>query len=110
MKILLITLFILNTVFAFGECSAPSPLERAGVRIFLNPTNGTIYFSAKNLGINLFSVVIYDVTGKIIFTKEYNDGVEINTLNLNLNSGVYLMQLNDINSGETYKQKIIIEK
>jgi hypothetical protein len=111
MKILAFIVLLLNTVFAFGECSAPSLLERAGVRLFLNPSTGTIYFSASNMNIDDYTVTIYDVTGKVIYQKVYGNGsTEINTINLDLSNGVYLMQLKDNSTNDVYKQKIVIQK
>jgi hypothetical protein len=79
--------------------------------VYPNPTNGTIYFSASNMNIDDYTVTIYDVTGKVIYQKVYGNGsTEINTINLDLSNGVYLMQLKDNSTNDNYKQKIVIQK
>ena len=92
MKTLLITLLILNTAFAFGECSAPSLLERAGVRLFLfpNPTSKDITIEytkgEDNAPAELF---VYNQIGELLLVKILADNkTEVNLSNLS--SGIYL--------------------
>lgn len=78
--------------------------------VYPNPSSGTVYFTTADMGIETYLVTVYDITGKAIFIKEYSDGERVNSINVDLSSGVYLMQLTDKSSGDVYKQKFIIHK
>jgi hypothetical protein len=78
--------------------------------VYPNPSDGILYFTASNMGIESYTVMVYDISGKVIFTKAYSDGEKVNSLDLNLNNGIYLIQLTDNNNGDVYKQKFIIQK
>ena len=111
MKILAFIVLLLNTVFAFGECSAPSPLERAGVRLFLfsNPTTKdlTSEYMKTDESINAF-IEIYNLMGSLVFTKELSDAKTTIDLNV-LSSGSYLYSIKYGNN--TLKQnKLVIVK
>lgn len=78
--------------------------------VYPNPSNGVVYFTASNMGIESYQVRVYDISGKAIFMKEYTDGETINSIDLNLSNGVYLMQLTDKRNAQVHKQKFVIQK
>ena len=92
MKILAFIVLLLNTVFAFGECSAPSPSKRAGVRLFLfsNPTNKDITIEyTKGEDKESAELFVYNQIGEIVLVKTLTDNkTEVNLSNLS--SGIYL--------------------
>jgi hypothetical protein len=92
MKTLLFTLIILNTTFAIGVGSAPSPSKRAGVRLFLfsNPTNKDITIEyTKGEDNEPAELVVYNQIGELILVKTLTDNkTEVNLSNLS--SGIYL--------------------
>lgn len=88
---------------------ADMPIEN-NFMVYPNPSNGVIYFTASNMGIETYQVTVYDISGKAIFMKEYTDGEKVNAIDLNLSNGVYLMQLTDKSNGEVHKQKFVIQK
>ena len=92
MKTLAFIVLLLNTVFAFGECSAPSPLERAGVRLFLfpNPNNKDITIEyVKGEDNEPAELLVYNQIGEIVLVKTLTDNkTEVNLSNLS--SGIYL--------------------
>lgn len=92
-----------------SEESEATPPEN-NFMVYPNPSSGTVYFTAANMGIETYQVTVYDISGKAIFVKEYSDGERVNSINMDLSSGVYLMQLTDKSSGDVYKQKFIIHK
>ena len=92
MKILAFIVLLLNTAFAIGVGSAPSPLERAGVRLFLfpNPTNKDITIEyVKGEDNEPAELIVYNQIGEIVLVKTLTDNkTEVNLSNLS--SGIYL--------------------
>jgi hypothetical protein len=89
--------------------SADTPSDR-NFMVYPNPSSGVVYFTASNMGIESYEVTVYDISGKAIFIKEYTDGEKVNSIDLNLSNGIYLMQLTDSSNGEVHKQKFVIQK
>lgn len=71
------------------------------ITIYPNPNTGDIIY-INNLGIPQ-EAIIYDLTGKVIYTNQIESGV--NTIDINLSSGVYIIYLKE--SGQTLK--LIVE-
>jgi len=92
MKTLTFIVLLLNTVFAIGVGSAPSPLERAGVRLFLfsNPTNKDITIEyTKGEDKESAELFVYNQIGELILVKTLTDNkTEVNLSSLS--SGIYL--------------------
>lgn len=92
-----------------------NPEQRNGITpnnftVYPNPSSGVIYFTASNMGVESYKVTVHDISGKVIFMKEYSGSETVNSIDLNLSNGVYLMQLTDKSNGEVYKQKFVIQK
>lgn len=100
-----------NPAYRKGNFASESAEESKGTfTVFPNPSNGLIYFTAANMGIENFTISVYNIHGKIIFKKDYSDGEGVNTLDLKLENGVYFMQLVDQSKGDQYNQKFVIQK
>ena len=69
--------------------------------IFPNPTNGTLNFTEELLN---EKIEIFSLTGQKIFGREVNN---INSIKLNLNSGIYLLKVS--NNHRVINSKIIIK-
>jgi hypothetical protein len=108
MKTLILIGLFLYTTFAIGACSAPSPSERAGVRLFFNPNNGTFTINYNLVNVASATILVEDITGKLI----YSMGLEVsaNTLNLNLMdlvNGIYFVKIKN-NDAIISVNKVII--
>lgn len=93
-----------------GNEESSELLSRNNFMVYPNPSSGVIYFTASNMGIDSYQVTVYDISGKAIFMKEYTGSENVNSIDLNLSNGVYLMQLTDKSNGEIHKQKFVIQK
>jgi hypothetical protein len=52
---------------------------------------------------------IYDVNGRIVYEQELKDKAnQLYDLQVELNNGIYLIEVSDVNSNMHYKQKIVI--
>lgn len=78
--------------------------------VYPNPSSGLVYFTASGMGIESYQIIVYDITGKAIFRKDYTDGEKVNSIDLNLSNGIYLIQLTNDSNGEIHKQKFVIQK
>ncbi|MCK6650836.1 MAG: T9SS type A sorting domain-containing protein, partial [Bacteroidia bacterium] len=80
-------------------------------RIFPNPSTGTIYFQSNNNASNLVSILITDVTGKLVYS---NNNILLNNdvskIDLNVENGVYFIHLQDLNANLKSIKKIVINK
>jgi len=69
--------------------------------IYPNPTKGFINIKTQN---NISKVLIFDVTGKIVLKR---NSIENNSLNIsNLNTGIYLLKIFDINNNNITRKLI----
>ncbi|MDD3003669.1 reprolysin-like metallopeptidase [Flavobacterium sp.] len=83
-------------------CSPAPPLdvvknEFSDVMVYPNPNNGSFNVQFKNTSTDKVDVKIYDMSGRLIFDKNYINQVDFNE-NIQLNSvqsGVYLMSIFD---------------
>jgi hypothetical protein len=80
-------------------------------RIFPNPSTGTIYFQSNNNASNLVSILITDVTGKLVYSNNNlllnND---ISKIDLDVENGVYFIHIQDLNANLKSIKKIVINK
>jgi len=75
--------------------------------LFPNPTSDFVNVNINNKNITKFKLNIYNLMGTLVITKRFRHNY--NQINIeNLNSGVYIIEVN-IN-GSVKKQKLIIEK
>lgn len=78
-----------------------------GILIYPNPSSGNFTISGYNEGQNL-RCKMWDVSGKLVMEKELiSSGTNVN-LNLDLQKGIYLLEIKADNASVTHK-KLIIE-
>jgi hypothetical protein len=74
--------------------------------IYPNPTNDFVTITSSNYN-TIKSIIIYDMLGKVIISKDCNDSV-IQTINTSeLNSGIYLIDIVSKDNARTTKKLII---
>lgn len=95
-------------------CSPTAPLDVAAnelsdLAIYPNPNNGNFNVKFKNTATDLVDITIYDMSGRIIFSKNYNSNGDFNeNIQLgNVQTGVYLLSIFD---GERKQVQRIIMK
>ncbi len=84
-----------------------SPLAN-NIRVYPNPSNGNFFIKSRDLG-GKANVVVYDLSGKIVYSTELNvrkGESATNEINTKLSKGVYL--LNVTTPEGNYSQKLII--
>lgn len=97
-----------GTIYKITDSSlSSSDFENNGFTLYPNPAKET--FTIKSSAANLASKIeVFDLTGKLLFTKELNDNLE-NTINTSaLSKGVYLVSIATAN-GTNYSTKLMIE-
>ncbi|MBE7441362.1 MAG: T9SS type A sorting domain-containing protein [Flavobacteriales bacterium] len=94
------------TVFVGGVGIATSPSERAGVRIYPNPTSGELTIELLNQN-NDWLTTILDTQGRTVAEKSFT-GTIIN-LKLELENGVYLVRVTNQNTNEMVIKKLIVQ-
>lgn len=72
--------------------------------LYPNPSNGIVNFQCKDS----FDVEVYDVLGKVVFTKNNNPSNATIDFSSALNTGVYMVKMKSQNAIST--QKLIINK
>jgi len=77
------------------------------LKIYPNPSNGTFFIKSREL--ENVTVGVYDLSGKLIYSGNYNStkGEFTKELNLNLSKGIYILQINSAKG--KYSQKLIIK-
>jgi len=73
--------------------------------VYPNPSNGDI--TIRNLNVALDKVTITDLNGRVVGTYEMNGAIGSTDLSLNLNTGIYFMQLTSKDASTT--KKLIIK-
>jgi uncharacterized repeat protein (TIGR01451 family) len=74
--------------------------------VYPNPTNDFVTITSSNYN-TIKSIIIYDMLGKVIISKDCNDSV-IQTINTSeLNSGIYLIDIVSKDNARTTKKLII---
>lgn len=78
------------------------------IKVYPNPSNGNFFIKARDLG-GKAKAVVYDLSGKIVYSTEFNaqKGESTNEINTHLSSGVYI--LNITSPAGNYSQKLIIK-
>lgn len=86
---------------------AHSTKEIIEIRLYPNPTTGTLNIELENEKTSEVTLEIYNLLGK----KVYNQTITQKSINLNhLNNGVYFIQLTDINKKHIVPQKLMLQK
>ncbi len=96
--------FALEEIFE-GALSSPNYKNAYAIKIAPHPIGDDLIIYSKNV-FNSVSVIITDMTGKIIFKTEYDTLLKQQSIPLNLQSGVYIFNMSDGKSFN-YHQKIL---
>ncbi len=87
--------------------NAPIYHTDSEVNVFPNPSNGSFEIKFDNPDCEFFSIVIYSLTGQIVYSDKTNS--DLISINSGLNSsGIYFYTLTD-NKNKTINGKILIE-
>jgi hypothetical protein len=104
---------ICDTVTTGGKAGHPSDLVNQPISpnfmVYPNPNNGNVYVSVDHLNLTSYDIKVYDVTGKMLLNKHYTDA-GVKELNLDFESGIYLVEVADSEGKTNYKQKIVIQR
>lgn len=85
-------------------------LNRA-IKVSPNPsTNGGFKIAIKNGTISEhIDIRIYNLTGQIVFQKDFNYSSHEYLVNTNLNTGSYFLQIIDAMNNQVFNQKVLID-
>jgi len=87
------------------------PLKAEEIRVFPNPSNGLIQVKLPEDGVGVYVANIYNMLGqklhKAILTPTSNS---IDLAALGISPGMYLLQVNEKNSGDAFQTRIVYEK
>lgn len=76
--------------------------------VFPNPNKGN--FEIKNLSLEISSIKITDVNGKIVFTKIYQPTNQPLLINSNVADGIYFLHITGTGSNKEFIKKIVVQK
>ena len=76
------------------------------VLIYPNPADQYFQISIYNEEYSYLKIEIFDLTGRLVYNTEQNANQIINTSSLE--EGIYILSLRNINTQDSYSQKIII--
>jgi|GEM_PF-1929062 len=95
---------IIDAPFTTAEANT---IKNDDIKLYPNPTSGSISIRVPS-STDTWQVILSDVTGHEISRSVYN-GQLIN-LKMNVNAGVYFIQMIDIQTTETFVRKIVVDK
>lgn len=81
------------------------------IDVYPNPNTGMAIINLKDAGITSMTLKVYDVYGRVVFEDKVTDVSDKNyELNVDIKSGIYFVEVIDINTEIYYKQKLVIQK
>lgn len=86
-----------------------SEIQKELIHIYPNPNCGRVYLSCDNMSFMHYTVKIFDVMGKQVMETQYYEGGE-KELDIQSESGIYMVEVIDSELKATYRQKIVIQK
>lgn len=99
-----------NTIYKIIDSSLASSVsfENGGFAIYPNPVKDS--FTITNINNILTKQIrIYDITGKLVLTKDINENKDSYTISVEkIKSGIYIIELKD-NNGKKFSSKLIIQ-
>jgi subtilisin-like proprotein convertase family protein len=94
--------------FCYEETLSVASNEIAGFSIYPNPSNGRVDLNFGQPAVKNSEIKVFDLNGRVLETFNIQEGNIRETIELNnLQSGIYLIQLNALNSSAT--KKLIIK-
>lgn len=92
------------------EPTSVSVADGVLAKLFPNPNNGSFILAYDLKTLNTANVTIYDISGKLVYRKAIDNlesKMNINTMNLN--NGIYFIQLSD-DTKLLWTDKLVIQK
>lgn len=80
------------------------------ISVYPNPTKDELFISVNDKKIKSAFIEITDITGKVVYSSEITIDEMVGKLNLNIDNGVYLLKIYDINTKKQTVQKVVINK
>lgn len=99
-----------NTIYKIIDSSLASSVsfENGGFAIYPNPVKDSFTITNTN-NILTKQIQIYDITGKLVLTKDINENKDYYTISVEkIKSGIYIIELKD-NNGKKFSSKLIIQ-
>ena len=99
-----------KSVWLDDEPTSVSVADGVQAKLYPNPNNGSFTLAYDLKALNTANVTIYDISGKLVYKKEIDNlenKIAINTLNLN--NGIYFIQLSD-DTNLLWTDKVVIQK
>lgn len=93
-------------IIAYNNVGINNPYNNNVYEIYPNPTNGMFFLKFNK---DIYSnIKVYSITSKLIF--ENNLYKKLNKIDLsNVEKGIYIIQINDLNSNKIISKKLIIK-
>jgi len=83
-------------------------IDSGGLRVYPNPSTGIFDITAPS-GLNINTISIYDLNGRIVYVKNIEADTLHNKVNVDLESGVYILKIEEVNSKKITTLKVIID-
>jgi len=84
-------------------------LRKAEVAAFPNPTFGDVTFELSNLPKGNYTVAVYNIIGKMLWSKPFDNNMNSMSVNLsNLRKGTYLYSVMDTNGRKISTKRLMI--
>jgi len=83
---------------------------RSLINLFPNPTTGEVCVSINDGGNHYYKAVVYDICGKLVLTQELSLENGLGRFKLDVETGVYLLYLNNNQNEGTGVYKIMVSK
>jgi aminopeptidase N len=87
------------------------PVLNAAIQVLPNPVQQQLTIATGNAAARIRSLQLYDAAGKLVFVKEYANGLAPNTIQVDMSrqtSGMYLLKLNT-RDGKVVTKKLLKE-
>lgn len=91
--------------FKTNSLSAASSLNALSLQLYPNPANDKFYIKTNGLSSYVFAV--YSVLGQEIMNGNFKEEVMVNSAGLS--AGVYIVEVEDLQSGQIVSSKIVLE-
>jgi hypothetical protein len=96
------------TVWTVGlGITSPSPLERDGVRVYPNPSDGNIVITKNEANNKAISLKVFDLLGRVMQQQQLTFTNNQSSLKIDEPTGTYILELQD-SEGNVSRERIII--
>lgn len=99
-----------KSVWLDDEPTSVSVADGVQAKLYPNPNNGSFTLAYDLKALNTANVTIYDISGKLVYRKAIDNlETRININTMNLNNGIYFIQLSD-DTKLLWTDKLVIQK